>query len=77
MEHKPIPKPSFLDDCQCLGAYSGEKRWRSKDGQRLFTWDSRHGEIEVFNKRGRHLGVIEPVQGRFIKGPAKGRKIDV
>jgi len=74
---QPIPKPSFLDNCEYLGVYSGEKRWRSRDGQRLFTWDSRHGEIEVFNKRGRHLGVIEPIKGRFIKEAIKGRKIDV
>lgn len=76
MGGKPIPKPSFLDDCDSLGAINGQKRWRSKDGDRLYTWDSLHGEIEIFNARGRHLGVICP-QGIFIKEAVKGRKIDV
>jgi hypothetical protein len=73
---KPIPKPSFLDDCEPIGAPNGEKRWRSKDGTRLYTWDAFHGEIEVFNTRGSHLGVLN-VKGDFIKNPVKGRKIDV
>jgi len=73
---KPIPKPSYLDECESLGAINGEKRWRSKDGTRLYTWDGFHGEIEVFNNRGRHLGV-KNAQGDYIKGAIKGRKIDV
>lgn len=77
MAPKPIPNPSFLDDCECLGAFSGERRWRSSDGKRLYTWDSLHGEIEVFNKRGRHLGVIDPIHGNLIKDAVKGRRIDV
>ncbi|MET0081140.1 MAG: colicin E3/pyocin S6 family cytotoxin [Candidatus Thiodiazotropha lotti] len=73
----PIPDPCFLDDCESLGAFNGQKRWRSANGERLYTWDSLHGEIEVFNKRGRHLGAIDPVYGNMIKDPVKGRKIDV
>ncbi len=73
----PIPRPSFLDSCELLGAFNGERRWRSKDGNRLYTWDSLHGEIEVFNKRGKHLGVIDAVHGNLIKEPVRGRKIDV
>ena len=73
----PIPKPSFLDGCDSLGAFNGERRWRSKDRKRLYTWDSLHGEIEVFTSRGYHLGVIDPVTGVTIKDAVKGRKIDV
>lgn len=73
----PIPTPSFLDDCECLGAFDGQKRWRSACGQRLYTWDSLHGEIEVFNRRGKHLGVIDAVHGQFIKDAVKGRAINV
>jgi hypothetical protein len=53
------------------------RRWRSRDGQRLFTWDSLHGEIEVFDLRGRHLGVLDAVTGEWRKGPIRGRRIDV
>ena len=69
-------EPSYLDDCIPIGAVNGRKRWKSKDGKRLYTWDSLHGEIEVFNDRGRHLAVYSP-DGDCIKGAVKGRKINV
>ncbi|MGA6828846.1 colicin E3/pyocin S6 family cytotoxin [Nitrospira sp. NS4] len=74
---KPVPKPSILDGCDCLGAFSGEKRWVSKDGSRIYTWDKLHGEIEVFNRRGHHLGAIDPIHGNLIKPAVKGRTINV
>ncbi|WP_133680532.1 colicin E3/pyocin S6 family cytotoxin [Paludibacterium purpuratum] len=77
MPPKPIPRPSILDECTHLGAFNSERRWRSPDGERLYTWDSLHGEIEVYNKRGRHLGVVDPVTGNLIKDAVRGRKIDV
>lgn len=77
MSRKPIPVPSFLDTCKFLGAFSDEKRWASCDGKRLYTWDFLHGEIEVFNKRGKHLGVLHPVSGELIKDAVRGRTIDV
>ncbi|WP_088968368.1 colicin E3/pyocin S6 family cytotoxin [Vogesella sp. LIG4] len=73
----PIPHPSILDGCTHLGAFNGERRWRSTDGDRLYTWDSLHGEVEVYNKRGRHLGAADPVTGELIKEAVRGRKIDV
>lgn len=76
MSGVPIPADSFLKDCDSLGALKGQKRWRSKDGKRLYTWDSLHGEIEVFSKRGKHLGVLAP-DGTPKKEPVKGRTIDV
>jgi hypothetical protein len=42
----------------------------------LFTWDSLHGEIEVYNGRGKHLGVMD-ANGKVIKTAVEGRKIDV
>jgi len=76
MTAKPRPKKSYLDNCDYLGVFGSEKRWRSKDGKRLFTWDNFHGEIEVFNNRGKHLGVLD-FKGEFIKEAKKGRTIDV
>ena len=39
--------------------------------ERFFDWDTNHGgEIEVYDgNTGKHLGVIEPLRGRWIKGP--------
>jgi predicted nucleotidyltransferase len=55
----------------------GQQRWRSDDGKRLYTWDSLHGEVEVFNRRGRHLGALHPVTGDLVKEAVPGRRIDV
>jgi hypothetical protein len=49
----------------------------SRDRTKLYTWDWTHGEIEVFNRRGRHLGVIDAISGALIKNAVAGRKIDV
>lgn len=73
----PIPKPSILDQHEAIGAPSGRKRWRSKDGRRLFEWDELHGEIEVYTKKGFHIGAMTP-QGEMKENSViKGRKIDV
>jgi hypothetical protein len=55
----------------------GEARWRSADGERLYTWDDTHREVEAFNKRGFHLGALDPDTGVTIKPAQKGRRIDV
>ena len=75
MAGKPIPKPCFLDDCEPVKAINNVKRWRDANG-RLYTWDALHGEIEMFDRRGKHLGVLDP-NGEPIKEAVKGRTIDV
>ncbi|MGO9744387.1 MAG: colicin E3/pyocin S6 family cytotoxin [Roseiarcus sp.] len=70
----PIPKPCILDGYERI---PGRKRWRNDDGARLFEWDGLHGEVEVYNARGWHLGVMHPVTGEWIKPAVKGRRIDV
>ncbi len=76
MARVPIPKPSFLDQCQYLGYIEGERRWRGADGS-LYTWDGRHGEIEAFNRRGRHVAVLDATTGDIIKPARGGRRIRV
>jgi hypothetical protein len=76
MGRMPIPKPSFLDQCRYLGYIEGERRWRGAEG-RIYTWDALHGEIEVFDKHGRHRGAIDPVSGVERKPGRKGRRIRV
>jgi len=71
-----IPKPSFLDGCDALGYIEGEKRWANSARTRIYTWDSLHGEIEVFNKRGKHIAVFDS-QGNFKSEAIKGRCINV
>ena len=59
------------------GYKNGNQFWQSNDGRRLYTWDSLHGEIEIFNKRGHHLGAAHAVTGKFIKDAVEGRSIDL
>jgi len=43
-------------------------RWKDKDY--IYEWDSRHGRVEKYNKRGtKHLGEFDPITGREIKPP--------
>lgn len=77
MRSKRIPKPSFLDACIYLGVKNAEKRWRSTDGKRIYTWDGLHGEIEAYNQRGKHIAVLDPLTGQVIKPAVAGRTIDV
>jgi hypothetical protein len=74
---KARPNPCYLDEKHYLGARNGQQRWRDPDGRRLYTWDSLHGEIEVWNARGRHLGSLDAVTGKLIKDAVRGRRIDV
>jgi RHS repeat-associated protein len=58
------------------------KPWRGKiktngktgKGRRYYTWDHTHGEIEVFDGGGRHLGALDP-NGVPVKPPVKGRTL--
>jgi hypothetical protein len=77
LSRKQIPRPGFLDTCAYLGYVYGERRWRSSRGGLIYTWDSLHGEIETFNSRGDHLGVLDALTGVPIKPARKGRKIRV
>jgi hypothetical protein len=73
----PIPNPSFLDQCIRLKTINGERRWGNTSNDRIYTWDSLHGEIEVYNARGVHIGVIDALKGLPVKAAVKGRRIDV
>ncbi len=42
------------------------------------TWDALHGEIEAFDLRGHHVGVLlDAVNGEDLKPARKGRRIRV
>ncbi len=70
------PQSRFLDSLERVSR-KGSPRWRSHDGDRYFEWDAVHGEVEVYNKRGRHIGVADRDTGVFFKEAVKRRRIDV
>ncbi|WP_349369996.1 colicin E3/pyocin S6 family cytotoxin [Salinarimonas sp.] len=74
---KTVPSPSIVDTLEPIGAPRGRKVWRSADPERIYEWDSLHGELEMSGVRGRHLGVVDPIAGDKTKRAVKGRRIDV
>ncbi|MBO5383070.1 MAG: hypothetical protein J6A30_02090 [Ruminococcus sp.] len=74
MSYIPKPKPCFLDNLEKYKVIGTTQVYKGKD--KYYTWDGLHGEIEVFNKRGYHIMVLDPY-GKMIKDAVKGRYIDV
>jgi len=58
-----------------VGIEGGRKIYKDEQENVYYTWDSLHGELEIFNKNGRHLGVADPITGMLIKPAVRGRKI--
>ena len=77
MGRKPIPRPSFLDTCTYLGFIYGERRWRSIEDDVIYTWDALHGEIEAYDGRGHHIGVVDATTGEPIKLARRATRIRV
>ncbi|WP_447775445.1 colicin E3/pyocin S6 family cytotoxin [Pseudomonas chlororaphis] len=50
-------------------------RWKDKDGT-IYEWDSQHGRLEKYNKRGKHLGEFDPITGQQTKPADKTRVIE-
>ena len=76
MSGKAMPEDCFLSALKVVKVMGNRKVWSSESRDRLFTWDSLHGEVEVFNKRGKHLGVMD-CSGKLIKEAVRGRELDV
>lgn len=50
------------------------RRWKDTDGN-IYEWDSQHGAVEIYDKRGRHKGEFDPNTGEQTKPPVPGRKV--
>ena len=66
----------FLDGLMPTKAKSQRRRWLGPKKQ-IYEEDTRHGELEKYNLRGKHKGSVDPDTGEIIKGPVKGRTIEV
>jgi hypothetical protein len=65
-----------VDLLQRAGPRSRRRRWLGPNGQ-IYEEDTLHGALEKYNRRGKHEGAVDPDSGEIIKGPVKGRTIDV
>ena len=53
------------------------QRWIDQDDGRIFEWDSRHGRVEVYSRRGKpHLGEFDPNTGERTKGPNPNYQVE-
>ena len=73
MPYQPKPKNGFLNQFEFYKVIDGRKVYRSKD--RFYSWDELHGEVEVFNKTGYHMGSVDAVSGEKKKDAVKGRRL--
>lgn len=65
MPYVAKPKPCYMDQFEFYKVIDGRKVYRGNG--RLYSWDELHGEIEVFNKQGWHLGALDAKTGELIK----------
>ena len=71
---KPAKKPTrFWDRLRRVKPKSHRGRRKDEEGS-IYEWDPSHGgELERYNKRGKHTGVIDPDTGEVIKRDIPGR----
>lgn len=66
---------AFVDTLARMKSKTHRRRWAGAKGQ-MYEEDTQHGELEKYNKRGRHEGSVDPATGEIIKGPVKGRSTE-
>ncbi len=75
MSYKPKPENCFLNGMKKYNVIDNRQVYIS--GRLLYCWDEFHGEIEVFDRRGHHLGVLDAVTGEWIRPLRKERHLNV
>jgi hypothetical protein len=81
MTYIPPPKflPAFPDAVRVkpktpLKGRGFRKRWEDTDF--IYEWDSFHGRVEKYDKRGRHLGEFDPITGEETKKADPTRSVE-
>ncbi|WP_415765353.1 colicin E3/pyocin S6 family cytotoxin [Pseudomonas sp. ZB1P45] len=84
-DHKYHPAPTGLSafpdatkanrKTAVKGGGNLRKRWKTPKGT-IFEWDSQHGTVEMYDKRGRHLGEYDPITGEQTKLADNTRKVE-
>jgi RHS repeat-associated protein len=64
---------------KALKPFRGKLKTNGASGgaRRYFEWDHTHGDVEVYNAQGRHLGSANPETGVLTKPPVPGRTKNV
>ncbi len=77
---KTAPSESLIwqkmDAHKTVGSTTQKTNGLTGGKKRLFQWDRRHRDIEMYNRQGLHLGTIDPITGKKYKGPVEDRIIN-
>ena len=76
MTYNPIAQGAFVATLRKAFRKGFRRRWTDEDGI-IYEWDSRHSELEGYDKRGHHLGAFDAETGLQIKPSVPGRRIEV
>ncbi len=60
----------FVDGLKRTKTKSQRRRWLGENRQ-IYEEDTQHGELEKYNRRGKHEGSVDPETGEITKGPVK------
>jgi hypothetical protein len=84
----PAPAAAYIPPPEILPGFPGAERvrpkgigrrrrarWRLPDG-RILEWDSQHGTIEAYDRRGRHQGEFDPLTGEELRPAIPGRQVE-
>jgi hypothetical protein len=76
-DRKPTCTKATSDVWKGFKPYRGDIKTDGARGskQRFFQWDATHGDIEVYDHNGDHLGSMDPSSGTMTKPPVKGRTL--
>ena len=64
----PDAKPAKPKTPKQGGKSGKRKRWKDSEGN-IYEWDYQHGDVEKYDKRGKHLGSIDPKTGNQTLPP--------
>lgn len=76
MTRNPVPATPFINSLQSHRPIDGRRTWVDPVEKLIYQWDQYHGELEVYNRQGLHVGVVD-IHGTRIKRAVKGREINV
>jgi RHS repeat-associated protein len=70
---------SSKDFWKKLKPFRGKTKTNGLQGKakRFFEWDHTHGDVEVYDSRGQHLGSANPDTGEMTKPAVPGRRIEI
>jgi hypothetical protein len=71
----PFPHATRLRGKTMLPDGGLRQRWKDRSGA-IDEWDYEHGRVEVYNKRGRHVGGFDPYTGARTKPPNPNYQVE-